>query len=155
MPINKDLTEEQLAAIAQFFEGRTSMPEEETLAFIEENELPWNNVAAFRMWAKDNDYFTPGGNTGGGGGTKSRSTGPSLRGINKFSVETSAMATAKLLLEDPAKAISGAISQLEEEVKQIELEAEQQISTIKAAAEEQVKSRQEAIDQLREQLPKR
>jgi hypothetical protein len=65
------------------------------------------------------------------------------------------MATARLLLEDKDKALSGAISQLEEEVKQIELEAEQQISIIKTAAEEQVKTRQETIDQLREQLPKR
>ena len=151
MPINKDLTKEQLAALDVFFAGRTSMPEEETLAFIEENELPWTNVASFRMWAKDNDYFTP---ASSGGGSK-KATGPSVRGINKFNVETSAMATAKLLLEDKDKAISGAISQLEDEVKQIELEAEQNISIIKTAAEEQVKTRQEAIDQLREQLPKR
>jgi hypothetical protein len=151
VPINKDLSKEQLAALDVFFKDRTSMPEEETLAFIEENELPWTNVASFRMWAKDNDYFTP---ASGGGGSK-KATGPSVRGINKFSVETSAMATAKLLLEDKDKAISGAISQLEDEVKQIELEAEQNISIIKTAAEEQVKTRQEAIDQLREQLPKR
>lgn len=151
MPINKDLSKEQLAALDVFFKDRTSMPEEETLAFIEENELPWTNVASFRMWAKDNDYFTP---VGGGGGTK-KPTGPSVRGINKFSVETSAMATAKLLLEDKDKALAGAISSLEDEVKQIELEAEQNISIIKTAAEEQVKTRQEAIDQLREQLPKR
>jgi len=155
VPINKDLNEDQLAAIAVFFKDRTSMPEEETMEFIEANELPWTNVAAFRMWAKDNEYFTPAPNSGGGGSSTRKAAGPSVRGINKFSVETSAMATAKLLLEDKDKALSGAISQLEEEVKQIELEAEQQISIIKTAAEEQVKTRQETINQLREQLPKR
>jgi len=151
VPINKELTEEQLAAIAQFFEGRTTMPEEETMEFIQKNDLPWNNVAAFRMWAKDNDYFSP---VGGTSSTKGKAA-PTVRGIQKFSSETDAMAKAKLLLEDKDKAITGAISQLEDEIKQIELEAEQQISIIKSAAEEQVKSRQETIDQLREQLPKR
>jgi hypothetical protein len=154
VPINKDLNEDQLAAIAAFFKDRTSMPEEETMEFIEANELPWTNVAAFRMWAKDNEYFTPVPGSGGGGSTR-KAAGPSVRGINKFNVETSAMATARLLLEDKDKALSGAISQLEEEVKQIELEAEQQISIIKTAAEEQVKTRQETIDQLREQLADR
>lgn len=151
MAIAKNLTQEQKTALAEFFDGRESLPEPETLKFLAENNLPWDNVPAFRLWSKENGYLEGGTKTSSG----SRGNSPTVRGINKFGGATDAMNLAQILLQDKEKAISGAITQLEEEINEIQLEGEQQISIIKAAVEEQVESRKNTIDLLRNELPGR
>ncbi len=150
MPIVINLTDEQTSAVEQFFSGRESLPEAEALEFIQSNSLPWETADAFRMWAKSHGYFKSDGIA-----RTTKTSAPSVKGINKFSGETDAMATAKLLLEDKDKAIAGAISQLEKEVENIQLEAEQQMSIIKSAAEEKIAERKEKIKELRDILPTR
>lgn len=146
----KELTTDQIQKIEQFMEGRTTLVEAEVTEFITSNSLPWESAAAFRMWVKANGYWNSEGTA-----IKASTKGPSVKGIQSFGENTDAMSTADILLQDPEKAISGAISQLEEEIGKIQLEAEQQISIIKSAAEEKVAARKDKIEQLRKVIQNR
>lgn len=141
-----DLTEAQEQTLESFLEGRTQLIAEEVLPFLEENDFPWDNVPAFRIWLVANDRWERSGSSGKG-------MNPTTKGLTKFNAATGATSIAALLLQDPAQAITGAIKSLEEELSDINLESENQINKVRAAAEEAIGSRKELIKQLQAQLP--